>query len=578
MKYYSKRNLLILTGLLFFHNTSAAPFKPSDYHNFKTTSSLLKEWANQYSAIMKLTSEGKTLSGNDIWAVTLSARKDATKAPAVLIVGCVEGTDVVASEICLQFIRLITTHYTSTDSIKQLLENTTFYIFPNVNPDASEAFFRKPLNESGMNAHSLDLDKDGLVDEDGPDDLNHDGLITMMRVTDPTGDWIADADIPALLRKADPTKGETGHYRLFTEGIDNDKDGLWNEDAVGGVNFNMNFPYHYIYFKAGTGMYPISERESRAVIDFAYNHPNIDAVFSFSPDDNLIHPWDAEATKNNNAASTETEFQSKPVEKVQADDAPYFKHIAERFQKHVNTKDVPPAAKPAGAFSEWAYYHFGRWSFSCRAWWPPVIKTTADSTDSTAANQKKSKPKDDPIADQRRLWQFVQATNPDNGFVPWTPIIQPDFPGQQVEVGGFRPFIGTNPPADSLESVSNAFNPFLVSLASSLPKLEITKYELKKVQQNAYRLELIVGNTGFLPTHTAIGKHSQWNPKIKIALIRTDNQKLLTGQKQIIIDPLPGHGRSEPFRWLIQGKPGSTIRLTVGRPATGVIEKTVVLP
>ena len=52
-------------------------------------------------------------------------------------------------------------------SIKQLLNNTTFYIFPRVNPDASESFFQQPLRERTLNAHPLDLDKDGHSDEDG---------------------------------------------------------------------------------------------------------------------------------------------------------------------------------------------------------------------------------------------------------------------------------------------------------------------------------------------------------------------------------------------------------------------------
>ena len=38
----------------------------------------------------------------------------------------------------------------------------------------------------------IDQDRDGLVDEDGPEDLDGDGEITWMRGPDPAGDWIAD--------------------------------------------------------------------------------------------------------------------------------------------------------------------------------------------------------------------------------------------------------------------------------------------------------------------------------------------------------------------------------------------------
>lgn len=56
----------------------------------------------------------------------------------------------------------------------------------------------------------MDLDRDGAKDEDGYEDLNGGGVITMMRVTDPTGAWVPDNEVPELLRKAESGKGGTG--------------------------------------------------------------------------------------------------------------------------------------------------------------------------------------------------------------------------------------------------------------------------------------------------------------------------------------------------------------------------------
>jgi len=58
-------------------------------------------------------------------------------------------------------------------------------------------------------------DNDGQVDEDGPEDLDGNGLITMMRVKSPEGRWLIDPEEPRLMRPADPKKGEKGEYLLY---------------------------------------------------------------------------------------------------------------------------------------------------------------------------------------------------------------------------------------------------------------------------------------------------------------------------------------------------------------------------
>lgn len=83
------------------------------------------------------------------------------------------------------------------------------------------------------------------MDEDGPEDLNGDGYITLMRVKDPEGNYIIDPKEPRLMRLADPKKGEKGMYKIYSEGLDNDDDGQINEDPLGGVEINRNFPHDF---------------------------------------------------------------------------------------------------------------------------------------------------------------------------------------------------------------------------------------------------------------------------------------------------------------------------------------------
>ena len=160
-----------------------------------------------------------------------SGGKEADSTHAVLIVGGVEADRLIGSELTLHFLSFLLDNYGKVDSITQLVNSTTFYIIPRVNPDASEAFFQKPLYGRTFNSSSIDDDKDGKIDEDGYEDLNNDGLITMMRVKDNRGEWIPHPDDPRIMKKADPSKGEQGMYKLLSEGIDNDKDEQWNENV-----------------------------------------------------------------------------------------------------------------------------------------------------------------------------------------------------------------------------------------------------------------------------------------------------------------------------------------------------------
>ncbi|MCK7529553.1 MAG: hypothetical protein MZV63_00090 [Marinilabiliales bacterium] len=69
---------------------------------------------------------------------------------------------------------------------KTFLQNRTFYIAPTINPDGRE-YFTSPLVPPRSGMAPRDNDRDGLIDEDGPDDLNGDREINMMRRASPDG-------------------------------------------------------------------------------------------------------------------------------------------------------------------------------------------------------------------------------------------------------------------------------------------------------------------------------------------------------------------------------------------------------
>ena len=66
--------------------------------------------------------------------------------------------------------------------LTKLLDNYSFYYLLSQNPDGRDHWFTDVNNSSSSrsNRRPVDNDKDGLVDEDQPEDLDGDGSITQM--------------------------------------------------------------------------------------------------------------------------------------------------------------------------------------------------------------------------------------------------------------------------------------------------------------------------------------------------------------------------------------------------------------
>jgi hypothetical protein len=217
-----------------------------DYSNANEQANRLQTLVKNYPQLASLKSLTKTNGGKDIWLLTLGTGKTENK-PAIAVIGGVEGNHLLGSELAIGFAEQLLKSSAS-DSILNLLNRTTYYVFPNMSPDAMEQYFSKIRNGRTGNATVTDEDRDGKTDEDGFDDLDGDGKISFIRIESLTGDYKLHPDDARVLIKADISKGEKGKYKLLTEGMDNDKDGHFNEDGEGGIAFNKNLTYNHKIF------------------------------------------------------------------------------------------------------------------------------------------------------------------------------------------------------------------------------------------------------------------------------------------------------------------------------------------
>jgi hypothetical protein len=542
---------------LFF---SAAPISAADayFNGYQTSDGLeqqLTNTAKNYPQLFSFTSLAKTFGKHDVFQATLGS--SGNSAPAIVIVAGLEGDDPAGTEVCLRFIEFVCRSYGTIDTITALLDRRTFYIFPSINPDAAAQVQQRLVYNRTLNGRPIDGDHDGEADEDGYEDLNGDGYITQMRVASPFGEWMADSLNPQLMRKADPAKKERGAYSLYTEGVDNDGDGCWNEDTEGGVDIGCNFPYNYRFFQEGAGDDAVSEVETRALADFFLAHPNIAAVFSFSSHDNLLHPWEA--------GKPLSDLEGKPVMAPLPEDAPYYQLISDNFRSMMNFKPLPAVQSEAGTFAEWVYYHFGRWSFSAPVWLP-----TAAPSDSSAG-----KAADDPLLSQRILYNWLSANGYQKRFVDWQAVDHPDFPGKQVEVGGFLPFTVKNPPADSLDAVAARYTNFFLYLARCMPTIEAA-VQVDKLHDTLFRVTAWTSSSGMLPTNSRLGNNVQWVRKVKAELLLEKDQQLVSGPRFYLLDGI-APGRSLEKSWLIMAKSGSRVGVRASSPSVGVAESSVEL-
>lgn len=495
------------------------------------------------SKLASVSSIGKSSGGKDIWAVTLSAGEH-SKNNAVLIVAGADGRHPAGTEIAAKLAeRLVSL---PGDSLAALLKKRTIYIIPGLNPDALEQATAQLKYERSGNATSRDDDRDGPSDEDPFEDLNADGLITSLRIEDPTGSYMTSKEDARILVKADAAKGESGKYLLISEGIDNDKDGKFNEDGPGGVNIDKNFTFNYPMFEKEAGEYQASEPETRAFLDFLYKNTNIHTVFHFGLSNNL-----SEATKFDRLNASKRIISSLLEKDAAVTDA-----VSKMYGK-AGISDAPAMPQSPGNLTQTAYYHAGRFSYSTPGWWVPKAR---DADKKAPARKPEA---GGPEADYLK-WADANAVK---SFVPWTKIEHPDFPGKNVEVGGLIPYALHNPPVQFLDSAAIRHQAFFTDYLKAMPRTEIVNTKIESLGNGVNRVTVTLINKGLLPTYPEIGDRVRYVYKVSCKLILSQGQTLISGKMNNYRSALDA-GQSEEYSWLINGK--GKITVEGGSPTSGI--------
>jgi hypothetical protein len=637
MRNLSKITLTLLLLFSFFLLPAAIPAddNPSaGYHNYQALTNALKQVAGQNTKITKLTSIGKTLKGKDLWVLRVSGVKGPSplEKQALLICGNLEGDHVIGSEVALNIAKYLVEQYGKDEKVTRVLDTRTFYIIPRLNPDGAELFFNSTLQEYSGNLKPRDEDYDWLVDEDGPEDLNGDGMITQMRVKDKEGDWFIDDKDPRLMKKKEADTPTEKLYKIYTEGIDNDGDELYNEDGQGGFNINRNFPHNFGYNPKGLGVYAASELETQALIDFMTRyvpeqktqpHKNICGVLLFSKFDNLAAGTGIECgtptfpqpagvgrptaamgmffmmgRRRGAAAEPQLPPPTDPQPKrTNSGDVNLFTNISKEY-KEITDIQSAQSEKPAGSLLEWAYFQFGVPAFSANLWSlrqeeqrrPPTKKeggaqpqaeqqTTRDRAAMFRQFQMgaRASAQTQASGNDEQWLKWIDEKNEGKGFVKWTKFNHKQL--GEVEIGGFQPYLRVNPPADQIPALSKSHAEFALSLASQFAEITMDEPEVKKLSSNLFELKINIRNKGKFPYVTAMGQRTRNINSIMLRLKFEDDKsmKLFGGNKRNDTSSLDA-GAEQEFKWVIISPPGKRIDVTLwAMNGGGTTKKTVVL-
>jgi len=589
-------------GASFFPRSNYPEIKPlkegeidfRHFHTYDETNFFLKKWATDYPNLVDLYSVGKSYEGRDIWQITLTNKatgRDVDK-PAMFLEGGRHAGEVTGTESALWFAWYVLSNYGKDPVLTAMVDSTTLYIKPKNNPDGSELYLNTAQSLRST-THPNDDDGDGLLDEDPPEDIDGDGYILQVRkkVEMGKGDAIIDpADKSGrLMQRVGAGKGD---YLLLSEGIDNDGDGRINEDGIGGLDLHRNYVENWRpsveltgrgWTQGGSGEFPLSEPETRAVVLFLLQHPNVsigqtmDTTVpmllhgpSTSKMDESMFPEDLKIYKY-----FDTEGK-KVTGYERAGDTYYDYSVGNRGSRGAapagarggapagvppgggmgggrgegpGGMGVPPAAGGVlrgspifGHSPDFGYLYYGSVWYGDELWNGGRLKDY--NGDGRVEPLEQLRYNDEELGGK--------------AFLPWHKFIHPT--QGECETGGWNPkFWSQNPPVAILEEWIKKEAMFNLLLYKSLPVVKIQNAELRPVKKEKDTFEVVatVVNSGYLPTALKMAD--------RVKIVRPDNltvalpagMTLASGLARQEIPYLQG-GEKREVKWKVKMAAGTS--------------------
>jgi len=502
--------------------------------------------ADTWPQFLTFQSIGTSYGGREMWLMTINnpATGPEDSKAGMFIEANVHGNEIQGAEVILYTIWYLMENYGRIDNITRLVDERVFYLLPTVNPDGRDYF----LDNTGSGARTghipVDDDGDGAFDEDGPNDLNGNGVIEQIRKYVPgEGDYRVSARDPRIMERVGPD--EVGDWvMLGSEGIDDDGDGRVNEDPVGGYDPNRNYASDWQpnYIQGGSMDYPFELPEARAINDFMMAHPNIAGFQTFHNSGGMILRGPGAAWQGRYPQA----------------DIRVYDEIGEWGERMLPYYDYLVVWQGLytvhGGSIDWTNDGLGIVSFSNELW-------NGGQYFNSPLLQEQAQDPDQPISGQLGRYFFDDFLEFGDEYVDWAPFDHPQY--GPVEMGGFKKLSGrVNPRFMSMELFHRNMA-FTLFHADSMPLMSIGETSVERIDDDVYRVRVDITNERLIPTITVRARE---NHVVRPDLITVDGdgvEIIAAGwvQDKFRPGPIDMIDQAELDRIMVRsGAPGRTTR------------------
>jgi len=365
-----------------------------------------------------------------------------------------------------------------------------------------------------------------------------------MRIKDEFGKYKTDPEDKRILVRVKP--GEKGEYTLLGyEGIDNDGDGKLNEDSEGYLDPNRNWGYNWMppYVQSGAGNFPYSGVGLKAINEYIFDRPNIIVAFSF----------------HNNGGMWLRVPSEKSIH-IDPKDVAAYDVIGKEAIKitpgyvYQPSFDLYPTY---GDSDSQLFFRFGIYAF--------VGELFQREQETYKAKSKKPEQQSSSSSDRNReLLKFNDNVVQGELYKEWEKYDHPIY--GEVEIGGWIKMSSRLPHPFMLQELVHRNASVVFLSAEQTPEISMKVFDVKKMDNNLYRVRVRLQNKNGLPTMSEYSVKEKLYPQ---DMLKVSGAKVIAGGKindfrldkvtykykkpEIQFLSVPGYDEVE-YEFLIEGK------------------------
>jgi murein tripeptide amidase MpaA len=505
------------------------------FYSYAELEKTLVAWSSAFPALCQVESIGKSYEGREIPLVTvtnLQTGKPLEK-PAVLVHAQIHAAEFTGTTAALNLLDRLLYGYGEDERVTYALDTRTFYVVPRVNPDGAEAVLADGRwRRSSVRPYPREEPQDGLLRED----VDGDGRVLVMRIPDANGPWKPHPDDPRLLIARRPDDFEGDFYRVLPEGKIHNWDGVTIPIAppLEGLDLNRNWPADWAPEgdQLGAGPFPGSEPETRALIQAIVDRPNITSYIGY-------HTFSGVHLRPHSGRSDD-DFPTADLRAytLMGEEATRLTGYPAISIFHDFKYDPKQVIK--GGDVDWLYEFLGVFAWVTEFWSP---QRAAGLSGYHFIDWIRDHPPEDDLA----LVKLADELG--EGYVDWYPFEHPQL--GQVELGGWDlVHFWFNPPLSRLEEELRSHTDFALFLALVSPRLEIRAFDSAPAGEGAYRLRVVLENTGWLPTSVSqrAVERKAVRP-IEVELELPEGARVVTGKEREEVGQLEGRVERRNIYW-----------------------------